>query len=644
MKGKRMLIGGLLAALLLALVAGLSLAREPESRRNPSAWGGSGSGTAFTYQGLLRSGGRPVNDTCDFRFSLWDAESGGSQIGSTQLVDDVDVTDGLFTVQLDFGSGAFTGEARWLKVEVKCSGDSDYVELTPLQPISPAPYALALPGLWTQPNDTSPNLIGGYSGNSVTDGVVGGTIGGGGASSSENQVTDNYGTVGGGYFNRAGNNDDNPANANYATVGGGAYNTASGTAATVGGGYWNTASGGNAAVGGGYHNTASDWFATVGGGWNNAASAQYATVGGGRSNTASGYQATVGGGYYNQATADYATIAGGGPSNPSNPGSTNNVVYDNYGTIGGGGYNRAGSDDGDSTTATYATVGGGYHNTASGYQATVGGGYWNTASGSRATVGGGYSNTASGASATVPGGSFNTASGDYSFAAGRRAKADDDGAFVWADSQNADIYSPGNDTFIVRAQGGIWFGTDSSPSIPSDRFINTSTGGYLSTGGQWTDSSDRNAKENFEPVDPDAVLEGVIQLPITTWNYKAEDDAIRHMGPTAQDFYAAFGLGADDKHIAPLDASGVALAAIQGLYRQNQDLRAENAQLRARVEALEQENAAQQAQIEALEARVAALEQGSPLVVRQGGVLPGAGLALLGLGAALVVRRSGGGR
>jgi hypothetical protein len=230
-----------------------------------------------------------------------------------------------------------------------------------------------------EPNAESPNMIGGYSGNSVTSGVKGATIGGGGKSGATNRVTDDYGTVGGGEGNRAGSDDDDTTNATYATVGGGVYNNAS------------------------------DSFATVGGGVYNNASGYEATVGGGAANNASGYAATVGGGRYNDATASFATIAGGGPSDPKNPTTTNNVVYDDYGTIGGGGGNRAGSDDDDTTSATYATVGGGYSNEASGQYATIGGGYNITVTEDYATVGGGYKNTASGFAATVGGGSSNEA-------------------------------------------------------------------------------------------------------------------------------------------------------------------------------------------------------------------------------------------
>jgi hypothetical protein len=81
------------------------------------------------------------------------------------------------------------------------------------------------------------------------------------------------------------------------------------------------------------------------------------------------------------------------------------------------------------------------------------------------------------------------------------------------------------------------------------------------------DESDRNIKEGFAPVDPAAILARVATLPIETWSYKAQKPAIRHIGPMAQDFAAAFSVGEDDRHIHSVDASGVALAAIQGLHR-----------------------------------------------------------------------------
>ncbi|MGB9593694.1 MAG: hypothetical protein ACPL7R_06125 [Anaerolineae bacterium] len=71
-------------------------------------------GTAFTYQGQLKQNGLPVSGTCDFRFSLWDAETDGSQVGATREQSAVAVSKGLFTVLLDFGPYAFNGDARYL--------------------------------------------------------------------------------------------------------------------------------------------------------------------------------------------------------------------------------------------------------------------------------------------------------------------------------------------------------------------------------------------------------------------------------------------------------------------------------------------------------------------------------------------------
>ncbi|MFN8445370.1 MAG: hypothetical protein U0175_31565 [Caldilineaceae bacterium] len=99
--------------------------------------------TAFTYQGQLKRDGTPFSGTCDFQFGLWDADAAGAQQGETQNVTGVAVADGLFTAQLDFGS-QFTGDARWLEVQVKCEGDDDYTTLTPRVLLTATPYAMSL--------------------------------------------------------------------------------------------------------------------------------------------------------------------------------------------------------------------------------------------------------------------------------------------------------------------------------------------------------------------------------------------------------------------------------------------------------------------------------------------------------------------
>ena len=107
----------------------------------------------------------------------------------------------------------------------------------------------------------------------------------------------------------------------------------------------------------------------------------------------------------------------------------------------------------------------------------------------------------------------------------------------------------------------------------------------LDTNGHWCATSfnpcsDRNVKENFAPIDAKEVLAKVTALPISTWNYK-QDTGSKHIGPMAQDFWAAFGAGLDDKHIATVDADGVALAAIQGLnHKVEEQLRAKDVEIR----------------------------------------------------------------
>ncbi len=93
-------------------------------------------------------------------------------------------------------------------------------------------------------------------------------------------------------------------------------------------------------------------------------------------------------------------------------------------------------------------------------------------------------------------------------------------------------------------------------------------------GGAWLYASDRNVKENFSPVDADEVLAKVLTLPITEWNYIDEEDKITHIGPMAQDFYQAFGLGGDDKSISTMDPAGVALVSIKALARKQRELEA----------------------------------------------------------------------
>jgi hypothetical protein len=554
----------------------------------------------LVYSGVLEVDGQPANGRHDLKLTAYPSADGAVPKAAPIEFYGVEVKDGRFEVALDL-----PGEAKeaWVDLAVRPTGAGAYIPLLGRSKAVLAPEAIGQ--CWSTTGDAgsnpatnfigttdaqpfvvrtqnarslriepsaelfgglpiTTNTIAGSRANSVTAGVRGATIAGGGVLedrdptfgfANPNRVTDHYGTVSGGFGNRAGD--------------------AAGT----------------------------------------TADRSFATVGGGRDNTASGGNSTVGGGTYNAA-------------------------------IGVG-----------------STVGGGDENTASGGGSTVGGGTLNTASGVASTVGGGIDNTASGSRSTVGGGERNCAGGSFSWAGGFRAKvrpAGDPGSgpcsglapypggdghqgtFVWADSQAADFVSTGPDQFLIRADGGLLFNTntrvsnfddvvfrarqnsgdadidlrlvtrngkrmwmwvsDSSGTLfitpqnlnaGADRLIVTGgTGGeaFLTNGGAWTNASSRSFKEGFAAVDTLDVLNRLLALPITTWQYIGSSEGL-HMGPVAEDFKAAFGLAGDGKTIATVDADGVALAAIQGLNAkleaENAALRAESAELRARLQRLE---------------------------------------------------------
>jgi hypothetical protein len=144
-------LGILMPALLLLLaLASLSQAQvsgPPGVAAPQAALGNAAStplSTSFTYQGQLKKGAQAVTGDCDMAFRLYDAEVGGSQLGSA-ITTTVPITNGLFTMPLnsggEFGSTAFTGDARWLGIQVRCTGEAGFTDLG-RQPITAAPYAL----------------------------------------------------------------------------------------------------------------------------------------------------------------------------------------------------------------------------------------------------------------------------------------------------------------------------------------------------------------------------------------------------------------------------------------------------------------------------------------------------------------------
>jgi hypothetical protein len=234
-----------------------------------------------------------------------------------------------------------------------------------------------------------------------------------------------------------------------------------------------TVTGDFSTVSGGENNSTLDNHATIGGGQNNTANGDHATIGGGMENTAVGTASTIGGGSGNKAinASRFATIGGG----------ENNTTNGNHSTVAGGMENTA---TGRFSGFVGSAVGGGRNNVASDVGATVGGGQNNNASGFDATISGGSANNASGQFSTVPGGELNTAAGDYSFAAGRRAQANHNGSFVWADSTDADFASTGDDQFLIRASGGVGIGTNSPNQllVVGDSFANPLSGNRVTIG------------------------------------------------------------------------------------------------------------------------------------------------------------------
>ena len=173
----------------------------------------------------------------------------------------------------------------------------------------------------------------------------------------------------------------------------------------------------------------------------------------------------------------------------------------------------------------------------------------------------------------------------------------------WAPVQPNGVWQA-NGSSIYYIAGNVGIGA-STPTNP----LQMGSGAYCSAAGVWTNVSDRNVKECFTAIAPGDVLDKVAALPITQWKYKIEPDGIKHLGPVAQDFHAAFGLGDSDRAIGSVDEAGVALAAIQGL---NRKLEEQNAKLTMENAAMKEEIASQAARDKALENRLSRLEQAAP--------------------------------
>ena len=301
-------------------------------------------------------------------------------------------------------------------------------------------------------------------------------------------------------------------------------------------------------------------------------------------------------------------LIGGDATNFVNPGVQGATI------AGGGGFNGnlgLGNFNGpNAVEADFGTVAGGFHNLTSGVFGVVAGGNNGTAAEEASTVSGGFVNSANGRFSTVPGGQNNSADGTASFAAGTAAMALSDGDFTWSDdSSTVPFNSAAANEFAARATGGVRFIT------AVDNTGSPTAGAVLSAGGgSWSSLSDRNAKANLQPVDGETVARQVAGLPVSTWSYKSQDSSVRHIGPMAQDFHSAFHVGEDDRHITAVDSEGVALAAIQGLYKM---IEAKDAE----IESLQRQLRAQQARLDVVEQHTAILERAATLEASGGAAI-----------------------
>jgi hypothetical protein len=468
-------------------------------------------------------------------------------------------------------------------------------------------------------NDNNPvfSFIGGGAFNEVTG--AGDFIGGGGTAFNPNFSGSPviYGNQISGIDSFVGGGDANDVSGNGSFIGAGGYAYANGGATSTG----NSISGADSFIGAGDQNEVAANQSFVGSGAVNVVTsgADGSFIGAGNNNSDANQFDAIAGGQSNGINAIYGYIGGGSANGISLlDGSTVEANGASYGAIAGGSQNLIdatvpsgaqyafiGGGSNNTVTGTYGTIAGGEGSAVGGEYASVAGGYHNNATGAAAAVGGGSESSATGHYATIPGGYLNAANGTGSFAAGTQAKARHNGAFVWSDNAGtAALQSTAAYQFVARASGGFYLFTNAAES----------SGAKLSPGsGTWASQSDRAMKTGVIALDESAILAKVAALPVSEWSYISER-GVRHIGPMAQDFYAAFKVGEDDRHITTIDEDGVALAAVkavhaenEAVHAENQAVRADDRALRADDRALRASNAKLQTEIDALRRQVAAL-------------------------------------
>jgi hypothetical protein len=441
----------------------------------------SAQGTAFTYQGQLQNNGAPANGTYDLQFTLYTNSTGGTAAAGPVTNSAVGVTNGLFTVTMDFGSGPWNGQTNWLEIAVETNGGSSFTTLAPRQQLTPIPYAIYAESAVALANGVA---IGMGEGNTISSPATYDSFIGGGQDNSIAADTfwGTYGVIGGGQHNTI------QASAGLSVIGGGSYNTiqTNGYWSTIAGGVDNviTTNGQMSAVGGGYGNEVNSSWSTIAGGYENAINSYGSAIAGGRGNingTLSPY-AFIGGGLDNNNSAFFFGTIGGGVSN---------TVYGASGVIGGGNNNYIGGSSsvigggaGNSIGNEYSFIGGGDNNYVGGSSSVIGGGYQNFIYSTYSFIGSGdYNNIYAGASySTIGSGCFNQiignapysmiGSGLYNLIYG---DTNDYGTSVIVGGY-IDVINSNSWNSFIGGGGGNTIGTNSDHSVIVGGFNNTILG------------------------------------------------------------------------------------------------------------------------------------------------------------------------
>jgi hypothetical protein len=497
-------------------------------------------GTAVTYQGRLTGGGIPANGPYDLRFAVYDAQSGGTQIGPTVSQSSVAVSNGLFTVTLDFGPGVFTGPSCWLEMAVR-TNSAGYSTLVPRQPLTPAPYAVYAPRAGLA-SSVAANAVGAAS---LQDGAVTAPkIGAHQVVKSLNGLQDavtlaagpnidvarngntltlssmawglrgNAATLPGAHF--VGTIDDAPLEfrvhnqtalrlqpnpgSRPSVIAGSSENLISPNveSSAIGGGHLNEiqTNSPNATISGGYQNSilSGSTAAAIGGGNYNTigAGASDSVISGGASNKieTNAFSSAIGGGVANyiQTNAIASTIAGG-DNNTIQAYASSSVIGGGYqnligsagGTVAGGEFNYVGRD------SWNATIGGGMGNEvgAGSYFATIAGGNNNLVSSNSqgGFIGSGAGNMIAAGGGVIGGGRSNVIGRDagYSTVSGGYYNAVSAGA-VGSTVAGGQYNSIGNALSATISGGENNTNTGSYAMIPGGR-LNYAAGGYGFAGG-----------------------------------------------------------------------------------------------------------------------------------------------------------------